>query len=850
MATAARNAVALGETSIGSSGLVPLAFRLIVRWARLAAVIALPIGVMVLSSPALASFPQLSIVTPRGVQRGADRELTFQGARLKDAEELLFHAPSGPAVASPLVVRGLTPIDDNSFKATVFVPEDYPLGEQLVQVRCKSGISDFRSFRIGALPIIDEKEPNGSIAEAQGVGLNSTIHGVVENEDVDLYAVQLQKGQRLGIDVEALRLGSYLFDPAVSVLDAKRFEVATADDSPVAQQDGVLSFLAPEDGTYYVQVRETSYAGDGNCRYRLHVGTFPRPTAVYPAGGKAGETVSVSFVGDAAGPIVQEFALPATGSMLPLSAKDAGGIAPTPIPFRITPLGNLLEVEPNDAPDKATTGESSLAFNGIIGTDGDADCFRFAAAKGQVFEVECYARRIRSGLDPVVNILRADGGGIAGNDDSRGPDSYLRFEVPEDGQYVIRVTDHLGRGRPDFVYRVELQPVAPALTLSIPRIDRYSQTRQQIMVPRGNRYAVLVNAARTNFGGDLVLEPGTLPAGMTAVFREMPASVSQMPVVFEATADAPIAGGLVSLEARPKDENVKVRGAFENFADFVLGPPNNAVYYGARVEKLATAVVEPLPFHIEIVQPKAPLSRNGTMNLKVVVKRAEGFAQPVTVEFPFRSPGIGAGPSITIAPDQAEGLYTINADGNAALGTWPIYCIAQADAGGPAWAASQLATLDVVDPFAVTTLARASCEQGQVAQIVCTLEQKVPFDGEGIARLQGLPAETSAEELKFTKDTAELVFQVKTSDKSPVGNHKTPFLEMVVTVQGEPVTMRGAGTELQIAAPTTPPPPPPAPMPDAGAAPAPPPPTAQPEKPLSRLEKLRLQGKQPPPAAQ
>lgn len=799
------------------------------------------------SGVALGSFPQLSIIVPRGVQRGGERELTLQGARLKDAEELLFHAPVGLPVATPLAVRAITPVDDNTIKATIFVPDDYPLGEQLLQIRCKSGVSDFRSFRIGALPIADEKEPNGSLPEAQTLELNITVHGVVENEDVDLYAVKLAKGQRIGVDVEALRLGSYLFDPAVSILDAKRFEVATADDSPVAQQDGVLSYVAAEDGTYYVQVRETSYAGDGNCRYRLHVGTFPRPTAVYPAGGKAGETVSVTFLGDAAGPIVQDVVVPASGSSLQLFAKDATGICPSSIPFRITPMGNLLEVEPNDAPDKATTGDSTLAFNGIIGTDGDVDCFRFAATKGQVFEVECYGRRIRSGLDPVINILRADGAGIAGNDDSRGPDSYLRFEVPENGDYCVRVTDHLGRGRPDFVYRVELQPVTPSLALSIPRVDRYSQTRQQIMVPRGNRYAVLVNAARTNFGGDLILEPGALPAGTTAVFREMPGAVSQMPVVFEATADAPLGGGLVALEARPKDENIKVRGAFENFADFVLGPPNNAVYYGAKVDKLAMAVVEPLPFHLEIVQPKAPLARNGTMNLKVIVKRGEGFAQPVTVEFPFRSPGIGAGPNITIPADQTEGLYTLNADGNAALGVWPVYCIAQADAGGPAWAASQLATMEVVDPYTVATLARASCEQGQVAQVVCTLEQKAAFEGEAVARLQGLPPETSAEELKFTKDTAELVFQVKTSDKTPVGNHKTPFVEMVVIVAGEPVTMRGGGTELQVAAPTAPPPPPPSPAPDAAAAPAPPAPPP-PEKPLSRLEKLRLQGKSSPQA--
>lgn len=114
--------------------------------------------------------------------------------------------------------------------------------------------------------------------------MNSTIHGIVENEDVDLFAITATKGQRISVDVEAMRLGTFLFDPYVAILDDKRFELATVDDAPIAKQDGILSILAPADGRYFVQVRETSYGGNGNCRYRLHVGTFPRPSAVYPSG--------------------------------------------------------------------------------------------------------------------------------------------------------------------------------------------------------------------------------------------------------------------------------------------------------------------------------------------------------------------------------------------------------------------------------------------------------------------------------------------------------------------------------------------------------------------------------------
>ena len=62
--------------------------------ARLRPLFLVAIGVaasLATSVTSLAAAPQLSLILPRGVQRGGERELVFQGARLKDAEELLFH---------------------------------------------------------------------------------------------------------------------------------------------------------------------------------------------------------------------------------------------------------------------------------------------------------------------------------------------------------------------------------------------------------------------------------------------------------------------------------------------------------------------------------------------------------------------------------------------------------------------------------------------------------------------------------------------------------------------------------------------------------------------------------------
>ena len=58
------------------------------------------------------------------------------------------------------------------------------------------------------------------------------MQGVADREDDDYYQVQCKKGQRLSVEVEAMRLGRVMFDPYVAILDENRFELAVNDDSP------------------------------------------------------------------------------------------------------------------------------------------------------------------------------------------------------------------------------------------------------------------------------------------------------------------------------------------------------------------------------------------------------------------------------------------------------------------------------------------------------------------------------------------------------------------------------------------------------------------------------------------
>jgi hypothetical protein len=357
-------------------------------------------------------------------------------------------------------------------------------------------------------------------------------------------------------------------------------------------------------------------------------------------------------------------------------------------------------------------------------------------------------------------------------------------------------------------------------------------------VPRGNRYGTLILGNRADFGGPLELKSDGLPAGVTMNARPMHPSMNLMPVVFEAAEDAPVDGDLVEFRGKLADPNqptAQIGGGFENNADFVLGEPNAAVYISGIANKLPIAVAEKVPFRLEIVQPKVPLVRSGTMNIKVVVHRDEGFDGAIYVQFPFTPPGVGAAGAISIEKGQTEGLYAVNANGDAMLGKWPVMAIGAAEINGQAWVSSQLAELEVADPYVTFALNRAACDKGQPTQIHCKLTHNTPFEGNAQAQLVGLPPGATADPVEFTKDTAELAFQVKTTADTPAGNHKTPFCQVTITQNGEPIVGTVGSTELQVNEP-----------PVAAAAPpaaesAPAAQAAAPAKPLSRLEQLRQQ---------
>ena len=786
------------------------------------------------SQQARAASPSLGGVSPRGAQRGTEVEVVLSGGQLDDAQEVLFYEPG-------IEVTKFEVVNPTTVKANFKISAECQLGSHRLRLRTATGISDLRPFFIGALPEVVEKEPNNDFANPQPIAMNVTVNGTAENEDVDYFVVEAKKGDRITAEVEGIRLGITLFDVYVAIMNAARFELSASDDNALVWQDGIASVIAPEDGKYIIQVRESSYAGNGACLYRVHVGNFPRPTAVLPAGGQPGETLPVKFLGDVTGERTENVTLP--NDMLlnfGLFAKDDRGIAPSPNPFRISDLPNVLEQEPNETHENAGRFTAPAAVNGVIGAPGDNDNFRFTARKGEAYDIRVHARSIRSPLDPVLVISAAGGGAIAANDDNGGPDSYIRFGVPNDGDYVINVRDHLGNGGENYTYRVELAPIRPKLVLNTAEFVQYVQPT--VAVPKGNHYSLLLTAARYDFGGPLSLRGSNLPEGVTIESPGMSPGHSVVPVLFHATPQAATSGKLAEIIGAltdPNQPNLKVEGKVEQPIVLVRGQ-NQIPFWTEATDRLPVAVTNEAPFEIAIVQPKVPLVRGGQMELKVVAKRKEGFKAAIKIDMLWLPPGLGASGSIAIAEGQNEAAIPMNAAGNAEIGTFKIAVRGESNAGnGNVMVSTPFADLRIAEMYVNLAFEQAAVEQGKETELVVHMQKQQDFPGTAKVELFGLPNKVVAQPIDVTKDTGDIVFKIATDATSPAGNHQNLFCRVTVVENDEPVIHNIGTGKLRIDVPLPPKKdePAPAPMPEA-AKPAEPMPMA---KRLTRLEQLRLE---------
>ena len=773
--------------------------------------------------------PVITRLTPPGFQRGTEVDWEIAGARIGDAKKLLFFSGG-------IEVLSLTPENDNKLKVRVKIPENCPPGLHAFRLATATGMSNLRYVGVSPLPQLKETEPNSDFAAPQALAIGNTVNGVVQNEDVDYYAGELAQNQAVTVELEGLRLNTEFFDPFVAILDENRFEVARSDDASLLQQDCVCSVVAPKAGKYIIEVRESSFGGNDNCQYRLHVGEYPRPLAIVPGGGPPGETISATLIDASGKSWTESIALPSepTNEFAYIASRD-GKFAPSPNLLRVVRMPNAIESEPDSDPAKLTAHELPMAFNGALQEKGEVDWFKFKGKKDQQIEAVVWGRRtLRSPVDSYLEIHKVGVGRLTAADDSGGPDAVQAFKIPADGEYLISIRDHLNEGSPIHAYRIEVTAPTPSLSLEIAELQRYQA--QTLEVPRGGRMAVMLSAQRKSFGSDLLLKLEHAPAGTELVNPKILANQVQVPMMIRAAADAPVDASLASLTAETVGNDLKLSGHLNQRTMLVRGQ-NNTDMWGHNADRASLVVCDESPFDIEVVQPKVPIVRNGATTLIVKATRKGDFKEAIRLRVLYAPPGLSASASIQIAADQTQAEIPVTANGNSAVGVYPITVLGRARVakGGERQIASEFINLEVADSFFEFKFTKSVAEIGKPTSIGVALNVKRPPEGEALIELVGLPAGVKATEgpIALQGDAKSLVFPIEVAADARAGQFKTLVCKATIKrPDGQIVQNQGTG-ELQLDAP------PAKPAAPAAAVAATPKPAAPAAKPLTRLEQLR-----------
>ncbi|MEL7263943.1 MAG: pre-peptidase C-terminal domain-containing protein [Planctomycetota bacterium] len=757
--------------------------------------------------PCLAAVPVVTRLEPLGVRSGQETTITLHGARLKDAFDVLSEREG---------IEILEVKPENNAKVTVRlkVAEGAKNGFYPLVVATKTGLSNLRLLAVGSMPIINELEPNSDFASPQKIENNVTVEGVIQAEDQDFFAVDLKKGQRLTVEIAGVRIASTprnnFVDPFIAILDAKRFQVATSDDHPLLQQDAVCSFVAPEDGTYTVLVRDSSFGGNGEAHYRVSIGSFPRPMSMFPGGGQAGEMLAAQQLNIDGSITDGEMQLPSmVNGRFPVMTSIEGQHSPSPNYIRISDLPNQMEAEPNENMRKnPTLVQIPAALCGIIQEPDDKDYYAFDVKKGRRYRVQVVARKtLRSPLDSVCYVYNEKFGRVAGNDDSGGPDSYFEFVAAADARYHLGIYDQLRGGSPLHQYRVEIREAKPTVQVGLKELMGREVT-MVVPVPRGSQMAFVATVQRKFFDAPVDIEITDLPAGITAKTFQTPKGRPEVPVVL--TVEDPQAAHAATLASmKPSsqiNESTKIDGNASVRHKLVLGQ-NRREIWGWDSNKVAVSVADAPPFKITLHQPQVPIVRDGSTSLKVSIERNEEFDGPVYLRTLYNPPGIGINNSRKIDKGKNEVLIPITANGGAQIGTWPIVLLARYDTdNGQTYCSTQAIDLEVQDRLFQFTFNRAASELGKEGEINVGLQFNREFEGTAEVELVGFPKGVSSTAAKqtVTSEMENISFPITVAKDARVGNHKT--LNARGTISSERGTiMQTQGTgEIRIDKPLPP----------------------------------------------
>lgn len=411
------------------------------------------------SLAAFAAAPEIESISPLAIRPGVATGLTLSGNDLAEATQLWTSFPAK-----------VESLGAGKFRITT----DAVAGFGALRVFGSNGVSNLEFVALDPLPGVAEVKTNKTRAAAQSVEVGSAVDGRCEELSHGWFKVRATKGQRVPVEIVASRIGSK-FDSVLRVLNASGRELARNDDAPGQSGDSGLSFVAPETGDYFIEVRDVNYGGGSVFFYRLRAGGSPLET-----------------------------------SRADLATK---------------------EKEPNDSPAKATKISPPAEFSGSFGKPGDRDCYEFTARQGERVEFRAATRSLGSPCDAVLQLDSADGKRLARSNPSAAEEGALTYSFTSNGTYRLTVQEAAGAHGSNQLYQISARPAAGfALTLDTDRVNVAPGKTFDLKVTatRGDHKGTIALTLE-NFPGALILTNALIAEGKSNVTMKVRAPESLAP---------------------------------------------------------------------------------------------------------------------------------------------------------------------------------------------------------------------------------------------------------------------------------------------------------------------------------
>lgn len=689
--------------------------------------------------------PRLDAVSPRTVVRGSKVKFTLSGQNIRDADRIFVSPANLPATLLPGEEKNA-----NQAFCEIEIPADMPPGMVSLRLHTPLGSTAGKSFYVGPFAEVGEKEDNGAPEKATPATFPATLVGTISAKgDQDLWSFEGQAGQEPVFVLVGPSLGSSL--NARLTLLAEGGQTLVSVIRQPWKTEVVLSHRLAAAGKFFLRVEDRDFTGGGNHFYYIHAGTFPYVSGVYPLGMKSTDggplaedqvqAVEVRGANLLAGTRITPS--PGTGTRVIPLQTPAGKTLNT-ARYESSPYPELVENEPNDAPDEARHLPVPAAISGRISHTAplplsvaassparpDVDHISFDARQGDRLTIEVLARRLGSPLDSVIDILDAAGRPVPRYTLRAVAETYTVLRDHDSRSKGIRLqqwddlqpNDFMMLG--DEILKVQILPLGPDEDVKFfdkggPRLA-YLGTTPEAHAINSAAYKIEVHPPGVTFP----------PNGMPVVplyYRNDdggPGLGSDSQILFDVPSDGRYVVRIRDIRNLSGDDlfyRLVVRSRHEDFR-ISLDPEN----------------------------PNIP--RGGSLPVTVTLDRLENFNGPVDIRIEGLPEGITATPT-RIGPDLFSAVLTLTASETAATPavepspTLAFKAIASARIGNeliehtttPGFGVHQVSVTSPPDLKVRVEPAEATIAPGQELKFTVTIERRNTFAGRVPVDVLNLP---------------------------------------------------------------------------------------------------------------